>query len=51
MVQDLKLSHTVNMSKVLLISVLTRWNRFKIFGNCHRYHQHGGRGVRGGAVV
>jgi len=49
MVQDLKLSHTVNVNKVLLISVLTRWMGFKAFGNCHRYHQHeGGGGGAGG---
>jgi len=45
MVQDLKLSHTVNVNKVLLISVLTRWMGFKAFGNCHRYHQHEGGGA------
>ena len=31
MVQDLKLSHTVNVSKALFTSVLTRWNGFKAF--------------------
>jgi hypothetical protein len=51
MVQDLKLSHTVNVCEALLTSVLARWNGIKAFGNCHRYHQHGGRGARGGAVV
>jgi hypothetical protein len=31
MVQDLKLSHTANVSKALLTTVMTRWNGFKAF--------------------